>query len=77
MQGHQGKEQKYFFDLNKAFYLVKILKYSLVEQPLYEIHVFKSISGSRYDPAGSDPPGLQKSLKGYCGQNFRIRDFKF
>jgi hypothetical protein len=32
--------------------------------------VFKSISGSRYDPAGPDPPGLQKSLKGSCGRNF-------
>ena len=29
-----------------------------------------SILGSRYDPAGPDPSGLQKYLKGSCGLNF-------
>ncbi len=32
-QGHPGKEQKYFFDFNKAIYVTKILKYPPVVHP--------------------------------------------
>ena len=58
-QGHTGKEQKYFVCLKLSILSYQILKYPI---PVHTNIKFKSISGSRYDPAGPDPSEIFKQL---------------
>ena len=61
-QGHPDKK-KSFFDLNKAFYVTKILKYPIVEHP----HMKQSCS-IQFQVLGMILQILirKKSLKGSC-----------